>query len=391
MPVSSIVAPAASTDGDDLGVAHRAARLGERGDAGLEADLDRVGEREERVRGARRAGERRIAGIRQRLAPPRRGPRPRARSGPSPSRSAAGRGRGRSRSRRRPRHEPPGEVEVQALRVGRGRARGDGPGRRVVGGRVGRRHEHGAAGRPDRAESGPAAALRLVVGERRVHDEPQVGLGGRGSSRASGSKAGRDDDLEEDRGEGRRPSAASTGRVSATTPPNADTGSPASAASHASSERRALGRPARVRVLDDDAGRATQRAPERGRRRRVEDVVVRQGLALERRRIGRERAVVDGRARAAGSGRRAGAGSRRSGAPRPSRARPSGWPDTDPRSGQAGLVRQRDAGRRHPARQDLGDPRVVGGGVAEGLDGQGAIAGRRRRRRRRRAPRRIAS
>ena len=58
-PVISIVAAGRVDGRHDLGVAHRAARLGERGHARREADLDRVGERVERVRGARGAGQRR--------------------------------------------------------------------------------------------------------------------------------------------------------------------------------------------------------------------------------------------------------------------------------------------------------------------------------------------
>ena len=46
------------------------------------------------------------------------------------------------------------------------------------------------------------------------------------------------------------------------------------------------------------------------------------------------------------------------------------------RSGQAGFVRQRDPDRGHPVGQDRGDAGVVGGGVAERLDGQGGAQSR---------------
>ena len=165
--------------------------------------------------------------------------------------------------------------------------------------------------------------------------------------------------------------AASTGRVSATTPPNADTGIAGQRRLPGLEERRALGGAARVRVLDDDAGRAAQRSPEGRRRRGVQDVVVRQRLALERRRIGRERAVLEAvpgpsvaggrlvRVLAVAQGVDLLEGDRQA-------VRDTGRL----RAGRPGSSGQRDAGRRHPAGQDLGDPGVVGRGVAEGLDGQ---------------------
>ena len=109
-------------------------------------------------------------------------------------------------------------------------------------------------------------------------------------------------------------------------------------------ERRPFRGAARVRVLDDDAGRPAQRAAERRGRRRVEDVVVRERLALERRLAGRERAVRRRYSPGAGSGPPAGAGSRRSAASRPSRARSSGV-------GGYGIV-----GGREQARLDAAGP-----------------------------------
>ena len=55
-PVKTIAAPAACDRRDDLVVALRAARLDERGDAGVERELRPVGEREERVAREHRAG-----------------------------------------------------------------------------------------------------------------------------------------------------------------------------------------------------------------------------------------------------------------------------------------------------------------------------------------------
>ena len=99
------------------------------------------------------------------------------------------------------------------------------------------------------------------------------------------------------------------------------------------------------------------------------------GLALERRRAGRERAVRRVASRAAGTAPRAGAGSRRSGASRPSRARSSGWPGTDRSAGQPG-----SSGSATPAvairpGRLVRDPRVVGGGVPERLDARAPSAG----------------
>ena len=118
-----------------------------------EADLDRVGEREERVGGARRA-----AGAR--LARHTRGPcstAPRAASTrdvwPEPMPDEPAVADQHDRVRGDAADEPPGEVEVEPLGVGRGAAGGDAsrsPGRRAT--VSGRGDEDGAAGRPERAE-----------------------------------------------------------------------------------------------------------------------------------------------------------------------------------------------------------------------------------------------
>ncbi len=101
MPVMTIVAAGGIDRGDRIGVVHGTARLGERRDAGRQADLDRVREREERVR-ATGGARRRVCsqhGVRlgDRLAG-----RVNARGlADCPARPAGGHGRGRSRSRSR--------------------------------------------------------------------------------------------------------------------------------------------------------------------------------------------------------------------------------------------------------------------------------------------------
>ena len=209
----------------------------------------------------------------------------------------------------------------------------------------GARDEDGTAGACGGIRSGPVAAAGIVGGQREGPRRVGDWAWWPGSSWPPASKPGATTTSRKIETSASA-IAASTGRVRATTPPNADTGSPASAACQASSGVGSLGGAARVRVLDDDAGRAAQRAAQCRRGRRVEDVVVRQGLALERRLAGRERAVVGASSPGAGSGPPAGAGSRRSAASRPSRARRSGSPDTDPRL-RAGRV-HRAAGRRPP-------------------------------------------
>ena len=123
-------------------------------------------------------------------------------------------------------------------------------------------------------------------------------------------------------------------------------------------------------MLDDHAARPAQRPSQRCRRGGIQDVVVREGLALERRLTGRERAVVHVASRATVSGR----GLMRV-LPVPERVHllecdGQAWRIRVARTGQARLIRQRDTGPRHPSRQDLGDPRVVGGRVPEGLHGE---------------------
>ena len=144
------------------------------------------------------------------------------------------------RVRRHAADEAPGEVEVELLVVGRRASGGARPGRRVVGDDVRRGHEDRAAGRPDRARVGvrpPTAGRRRRTRARSSTSTRRFGFVARISS-ASAREGGRDDDLEEDRGERLGRSRRSTSRVSATTPPKALTGSASSAAAQASSERR---------------------------------------------------------------------------------------------------------------------------------------------------------
>ena len=75
--------------------------------------------------------------------------------------------------------------------------------------------------------------------------------------------------------------SASTGRLNARMPPNADCGSPSQASVEGVGERRGGGRPARVVVLDDDARRLGELAGQVQGRVEVEDVVVTQFLAVQ--------------------------------------------------------------------------------------------------------------
>ena len=245
--------------GDHVGVAHRAAGLDERGDAGREADVDAVGERVERVRRARAP---RAARPRRRSRGPSRRPGGRRRRGSS--------GLSRARSARRSRTRTIAfDVTPRTRRQASSRSRRSASvGWRVVA----TCHVAGSSGAVSGAVTRTAPPAVRIAAERvrargggavadraSVDDEAEVRLRGQDLA-GRRAEAGRDDDLEEDARRGRRRSRRSTSRVSATTPPNAETGSPASAASHASRERRALRGAARVRVLDDHAARA-RRAP----------------------------------------------------------------------------------------------------------------------------------
>ena len=141
-------------------------------------------------------------------------------------------------------------------------------------------------------------------------------------------------------------------------------------------ERRPLGGAAGVRVLHDHARRTAELARDPGRSGRVEDVVVGQGLALERRRAQREwarfavgsrssiarrrlvrvLAVAQGLDLLEADGQRRRVRILRAWQPRP--------------------VRQRDPGGGHAARELRADPGVVGGRVGEGLDRQGGAGAR---------------
>ena len=136
-------------------------------------------------------------------------------------------------------------------------------------------------------------------------------------------------------------------------------------------ECRAFRRAARVGVLDDHAGGSVEAAGDGRRRRCVEDVVVRELLALERARAGRERALVGARAGSAvPGGRLVGV------LPVPQRL---DLLEPDREAGrewvvgarEAGLVGQLDARRGHPARELGRDAAVVGRGVPERLDREG--------------------
>ena len=373
---------------DRLGVADRAARLGERA-----ARRPRGRPRPRRGTGRRRRSRRRRRPSTPARAsrapwPPPGGPRRRVTSGRCPSRRA-----GASRTSTiafdvTPRTSRQARSRSSCSSVGRRAAGRAGPGRRVVGADVRRGDEHRAAGGPDRAgrlggvgRDGSSEASSLV------DQHPQVRLRREDLERL-GVEGGRDDDLEEDRGQAPRRPARSTSRVSATTPPNALTGSASRAAVPGVEERRPLGRAARVGVLDDDDARPAQRPPERRRGGRVEHVVVGQRLALERRaarrRTGRRRASTP----VAGSGRPAGAGSRRSAASRPSRGRWSATPGTG-RPGGVEQARRRPAGRaarRRSARRTRRCGRTPRAPARAGAVVEPAVGVERRRARRRSGP-----
>ncbi len=249
----------------------------------------------------------------------------------------------------------------------------------IVGAVVRRADEDRAAGRPHRAEvvdadaRRPAARLGAVDRAGRGSG-PRRGGGSasrRGPRAPPASNAGATTTSRKMLGQRRGPRRSSTGARERDDAAERGLGIAGERGVPRLEERRALRRAARVRVLDDHARRAAEQPRDGRRRRGVEDVVVRQRLALERRRAGRERPVIGSRApigpAVAGRGlvrvlavaqgldllerqRRAPAG--------------TGPPSAAGRA-PAGSV---DAGLVHPARQLGGDPRVVRGGVAERLD-----------------------
>ena len=222
-----------------------------------------------------RAGLRRPPGGRRRPGSSGRIPSPT--SAPSRTRTIAFDVTPRTRRQARSRSTP----------LGVGRARGvvhDLPGRRVVGRGVRRGDEDGAAGRPDRADRVRAAGAAARRGRGRSSTRTRrfgfVGqdLEGRGVERR------RHDDLEEDatpapsavarrpRGSARRPRRTPRPGRPRAPPPRPRAASARSAAPHG------------FVCLTITHGRAAQRPADRRRGRRVEDVVVGQRLALERRR-----------------------------------------------------------------------------------------------------------
>ncbi len=347
----------------------------------VEADLDGVGERVEGVGGAGRAPR----APRRRRAPapcrPPRGPRPRGdvwpepipMSRPSRTRTIAFEVTPRTRRQARSRS--------RQLRVGRGASawppsRSDGSSG-AVSGAVTRTAPPAVRIEPSGSGAGRGSSRR----QHRVDDEPQVRLRRRGSRgrrhRTPGAtttsrkidderlgdraidRPGQGHDATEGGDRDRRPG-----------PP-----------SQASSERRPLGRPARVGVLDDDArpGRAAPgRAPPPPTASRTllydsalpwrggspvangPSASVRARAPVAGGRLVRVLAVAQRLDLLEGDGQ---AGRVRVG-----------------RAGQPGLVGEGHAGGRHPLRQHLGDPGVVGGGVAEGLDRQRRTQPGRRRR-----------
>ena len=358
--------PGGIDGGHRIGVVQGAARLDERRHAGLQADLDRVRERVERVR---RAG-----GARPRLGPLKAiafATAPRAASTRDvwpdpipisrPCRTSTIAFEVTPRTRRQARSRSARSASVGLRRLATVQVAGSS-------GRV-----SGAVTRtaPPAVRIEPVGSGGPRTARHPSRDRPRAA----GSAWWRGSRAPR----------ASKPGATTTsrkivdqrlghdrvhGRVSATTPPYADTGSPARAARHASrSDDRSAAphglvcltitqagpRSARpidaaeaasrtllydsalpwsggAPVANGPSSSAAPRAPVAGRRLvRVLAVAERLDLLERDRQAGRIRV---GGAR------------------------------------QAGLVREVDAGRRHPLGQYLGDPRVVGGGVAERLDRQ---------------------
>ena len=288
--------------------------------------------------------------------------------------------------------QTPGEVEVAPLGVRRRAAADDLPRRGIVRGRVGRADEDGAARGPDGPErirrtrrprsstpsDGSTTRRRLAFAARmpgpRRRTPARRRPRGTGSARPLGcgrvDRPGERDDPAE---RGHR--IAGERRV-----PRLAQGRP-------------LGRAARVRVLDDHAGRAAKGAREGGRGGRVEDVVVAErpcpGAAARCRRTVRRPSLLP----AAGSGPQAGAGSRRSAASRPSRARSSASLGTG-RSRRAGRARP-EARRRQPpsgpaARPRSGRRRRRCGGTPRSRGSPGAHRGTRPSSRDRREDRVVA-
>ena len=234
--------------------------------------------------------------------------------------------------------------------------------------RVRGRNQDRAACRPDRAgRRGPGG--RSLVGQGGIDEKAQVRLG-RQSAPGGLVKAGSDDHLEEDRyerlGEGTvhlpgEPDHAPEGR-------DGIAGQGIPPGFHRAP---ALGRAARIGVLDDDAGWTAQRAGQCRRCSRVEDVVVGERFALEPRLPGRERARLGTPAEpAVARGRLVRVltvAQRLDLFERDSQRRR----ELVRRTWQPGLIRQVQSGRVHRARQLGRHPRVVGRGMAEGFDRQG--------------------
>ena len=291
--------PAGGIDGRDrVGVADRAAGLGEGRDAGREADLDRVGEREERVRGA--GGARRSTSgpsIACALATAWRAastrevwPLPIPTSRRSRTRTIAF--EVTPRTSRQARSRSSCSASVGARRVAQVQAVGSSA---AMSGVVTRTAPPAVRIEPV-GSGGPRAASSS--GERLVEER----RAGSASWRGSRGRPGRTRARRRSRGRSRRGAPA----VGAIDRP----GQRDDATERADrvglerrlpgvGERRPLGGAARVGVLDDDDARPAQRPPERRRRGRVEDVVVGQRLALERaarrRRTGRRPASRPGR------------------------------------------------------------------------------------------------
>ena len=222
-----------------------------------------------------------------------------------------------------PRHETPGEVQVAQLGIGGPARRRARPGGRIVGEGVGRGDEDAAARGAEGAERVGGARRPSAVPQRGVHDQAQVGLGRQHLQRAPRRTPARP----RPRGRSRRaarPARRSTVPVTATTPPNAETGSPASAASQASSRVGRSAAPHGLVCLQMTIGRAAHQPGEGGGGRGVQHVVVARapcpGAAAPRSRTGRRRHAARGPS--GGSARPAGGGSRRSGGcpPSPSRS-----------------------------------------------------------------------
>ena len=243
-----------------LAVPDRAARLDQRGDAGIERELRAVGEGEVRV--ARKRGPGGVVAVLAAPSRSRSGPRRRGSSGRRRSRSSAGRAPGRSRSRTRActRARRTAGRPTVPRRARRSRpASPRGPRRRCrAPARAGRRARACSRARPPTPVGGSRSTRMRSAFFARSASTAAASYSGASSTSAKCSPI-------------RAPSSGPTGRFSTATQPNAETGSAASARSQASSIVSPTATPQGFACLTITAAgsvssRAMRRAPSRSPR-----------------------------------------------------------------------------------------------------------------------------